>query len=281
MDKYALRLANILAGNAEDRAAMEVTLGYGFKVRALGDVQIALTGGDLLPKINHEPAPMWRSLALKRDDILSFGSPRSGFRAYIALAGGIEAPFLMNSFSPMVGISGGSLKPGDRLKTGRQLPPGRMGFALPAHLVPRYENRIQLAVTLGPQDDFFTPDALERFLHSEYTITPQSNRQGYRLDGPVLKHVSTHDLISEAVWPGAVQIPGDGLPVILCVDAQTTGGYPKIASVVSADVDRLGQAKPSDRLSFRRISIEEAHRLYLEKEERVKDIRRTLWEKNG
>jgi biotin-dependent carboxylase-like uncharacterized protein len=225
---------------------------------------------------------MWKPLELKRDDLLSFGSPRSGFRAYIAIAGGLEVPFLMNSSSPMVGVSGGNLKAGDRLESGPQPPSGKIRVQpLPAHLVPEYENRIQLSVTLGPQDDFFTPESLERFLNSEYTITPQSNRQGYRLDGPVLKHVSTHDLISEAVWPGAVQIPGDGLPVILCVDAQTTGGYPKIASVISAEVDRLGQAKPSDRLSFKRVSIEEAHRMYLEKEERINEIRRMLWEKSG
>lgn len=278
MDCYALKVANILVGNQENEAGIEVTLGYGFKLRVTTEVLIAIAGGDLSPKINNESFPMWTTLWMKKDDVLTFGAQKSGFRAYIGIKGGIDWPFLMNSYSPMIGSSAGILKSGDRLKIGAKSVLGKIGLqALPDQYVPEYKNQFQLSVLLGPQDDYFTLEALEVFLNSEYTVTSQSNRQGYRLEGPVLKHVKTYDIISEPVWPGSVQVPGDGLPIILCKDAQTTGGYPKIASVISADLDKFGQAKPSDRLSFRSVPIEEAHKLYLAQEERIKGIKKIVW----
>ena len=277
MDNYSLRVANILVGNPENKAGMEVTLGYGFKLKAHRDALIAITGGDLSPKVNNESIPTWRALWLKKENILTFTSPKSGFRAYIAVGGGIEVPFLMNSYSPMVGSLVGILKPGDRLRIGETAGSVKQNLhPLPDHYVPEYKNKIQLSVIWGPQDDYFTSEALELFLNSEYIITVQSNRQGYRLEGPVLRHIKTHDVISEGVWPGAVQVPGDGLPIILCADAQTTGGYPKIASVVSADIDKLGQAKPSDKISFKWVSVEEAHRRYLEREEKIEALKKMV-----
>ncbi len=277
MDGFALRVANLLVGNPENAAGIEVTLGYGFKMRAATELWIAITGGDLTPQINKTPIPMWTPLEMRKDDILTFRVQKSGFRAYVAVGGGIESPLVMNSYSPMIGTSGGILKPGDRLNLHTPpLPPRIRLPVLPAGYVPKYESRIRLSVIFGPQEDFFTSESLKLFLHSEYTITPQSNRQGYRLEGPRLSHTKTYDVISEAVWPGAVQVPGDGLPIILCADAQTTGGYPKIASVISADVDKLGQAKPSDKISFHSVSIEEAHRRYLKREEKIEDLKRII-----
>lgn len=278
MDGYALRVSNILVGNSETEAGIEVTLGYGFKLKVETEVLTAITGGDFSPKVNNQPAPMWTPLVMRKGDVLNFWAQRSACRAYIAIQGGIESPFLMKSYSPLIGSSKIVLKSGDRLKIGAKVLVRKIEMkALLNSYVPEYKSPIKLSVILGPQDDYFTSEALEVFLNSQYTVTPQSNRQGYRLDGQMLKHIKAYDIITEPVWPGSIQVPGDGLPIVLCKDAQTTGGYPKIASVISADLDKLGQAKPSDKISFARVSIEEAHHLYLEQEQRILNLKRIIW----
>lgn len=282
MDWYALRVANILVGNPEKTAGIEVTF-YGLGLRATRDVLIAITGGDLLPQINNESIPMWTPLWLKKDDILTFPKLNSGFRAYVAVKGGVDNPLVMNSCSTMVkvgfGGTGGPLKSGDRLAIGEKLGVRTVKLIpLPYRYVPEYKTKNQLSVVLGPQQDYFISEALELFLSSEYTIKSQSDRQGYRLKGPELRHIKDYDIISEPVWPGAIQVPGDRLPVILLADAQTTGGYPKIASVISSDLDKLGQAKPSDKISFNALPLDVAHRMFLEKEKIVEEIKTIFWE---
>jgi len=282
MDNYALRVGNLLLGNPENAAGIEVMLGYSFKARASVDLWIVITGGDLSPQINKASIPMWTPLEMKRDDILTFGVRKSGFRAYITVGGGIDSPLVMNSCSPMAGSSEGILKSGERLKIHAQPPPPRMKLqVLHEEYIPKYGSTIQLSVVFGPQEDYFTAESLELFLNSEYTITPQSNRQGYRLEGPKLKHKGTYDVLSEAVWPGAIQVPGDGLPIILCADAQTTGGYPKIVSIISADMDKLSQAKPSDRIRFKAVSLGEAQHRFLEREEKIKTLKRMAETRDG
>lgn len=278
MDGYSLRVANILVRNPGDAAGIEVTLS-GLKLRSSRDVWIAITGGDLSPQINHEAVPLWTSICLKKDHVLAFRRLKLGFRAYVAVRGGIDLPLLMNSRSTMVkaafGGTGGHLKSGDRLKIGENFLIKKMEQrTLSKQFVPEPKIRNELRVVLGPQFDYFNQKTLELFLHSEYTITPQSDRQGYRLKGPELKHLKSHDLITEAVWPGVVQIPGDGLPIILLADAQTTGGYPKIASVISVDMDKLGQAKPADKILFQSVSLKEARALFLGREKQVQEIKR-------
>lgn len=280
MDLYALRLANILVGNNEEAAGIEVTF-YGLKLRSTEDTWVAITGGDLSPQKNGKPVPMWRSICLKKNEILSFRGLRSGFRAYMAVQGGIDIPLLMNSRSTSIkaafGGTGGALKTGDRLKTWDSFAGGKMQEKLiPDQFIPLYSTQNELRVVLGPQADYFPSEIRELFLNSEYTITPQSDRQGYRLTGPALKHIRSYDVITEAVWPGAVQIPGDGLPIILLSDAQTTGGYPKIASVISVDIDKLGQAKPSDKIRFKSVTLEESVHLLREQEKRVKKIKNLM-----
>lgn len=272
LDLYALRVANILVGNSEGMASIEVT--FGLKLRCTRDMLVAITGGDLSPRINNESIPMWTALWMRKADILTFTCLRSGFRAYIAVRGGIDVPLVMHSYSPLLTGIDAALKPGDRLAIGEN-PAARMVKLqpLPDQYVPGYKDREEVRVVLGPQDDYFTSEALEVFLNSEYIVKAQSSRQGYRLEGPVLKHARSANIDSEGVWPGAVQVPGDGLPIILLAGAQTTGGYPKIASIISADLDKIGQAKPSDKISFERVSLSEAHILFLEKEERIKEIR--------
>lgn len=276
MDRYALRVANILVGNGESAAGIEVTF-YGLRLRSFIDTWIAITGGDLSPQINDQPVPMWASIRLPKDGILSFRRLRSGFRAYVAVQGGIDIPPLMNSRSTMAkasfGGTGGALKSGDRLKIGENCAGKKRGEkTLPDRFIPKYSTDNELRVVLGPQLDYFSAATVEVFLGSEYTITTQSDRQGYRLTGPALKHIRSHDVITEAVWPGVVQVPGDGLPIILLADAQTTGGYPKIGSVISVDLDKLGQAKPSDKIRFKSVSREKSLELLREQEDQVGEI---------
>ena len=280
MDMFALRVANILVGNSEKTTGIEVTF-YGLRLKACDDLWIAVTGGDLSPRINNEPIPMWTSLRLEKGDVLSFNGMKSGFRAYVAVRGGWEVPLVMNSYSTSIrggfGGTGGPLKAGDKLKTGKKSDSKRLqSIHLPDGYIPEYPVKNKLRVVWGPQRDYFSPEGLEMFLNSEYIVTSQSDRQGYRLDGPEIEHTKGYNIISEPTWPGAIQIPGDGLPIILLADAQTTGGYPKIASVISADLDKLGQSKASDRMSFESVLLEAAHRQLLKKESILEEIKKTV-----
>jgi len=282
MDGYALRVANILVGNPEEAAGVEVTF-YGLKIRSTKDIWIAITGGNLSPQVNGESVPMWSSVRLKKDNVLAFTRLKSGLRAYIAVQGGMDIPPLMNSRSTMIkaafGGTGGPLKSGDRLRIGENFLLEKTGVkTVPEKYVPEYKTQNELRVVLGPQFDYFAEETLGLFFDSEYAISPESDRQGYRLKGPELKHIGSFNLITEAVWPGAVQVPGDGLPIILLADAQTTGGYPKIASVISVDLDRIGQAKPSDKIRFQSVSLEEAQKLFWERENHIREIKRVFWE---
>lgn len=281
MDRYALRLANILAGNDDNAAGIEVTLS-GLKLMCANDTWIAITGGDLSPQIDNQPVPMWSSLCLKKGQILSFRRLRSGFRAYVAVRGGIDVPLLMNSRSTMItaalGGTGGPLKSGDRLKIGEKFAAASMEErTLPDRYFPKYSTLNTLRVVLGPQGDYFSSETLNMFFVSEYTITSQSDRQGYRLRGPELRHIKSYNLISEAMWPGAIEVPGDGLPIILLADSQPTGGYPKVATVNSVDLDKLGQAKPSDQVRFQSATFEESVNLIKEQEKQVAEIKKLLW----
>ena len=145
---------------------------------------------------------------------------------------------------------------------------------LPDPMIPSYSKEADIRVLMGPQEDRFTPQGIETFLGRIYTITSQSDRQGYRMEGPPIAHVSGADIISDAILPGAIQVPGNGQPIIMMLDAQTTGGYTKIACVVSADMDILAQMLPGRKVRFKKVSIMEAHRLvqdYADKVSRIKE----------
>jgi len=147
---------------------------------------------------------------------------------------------------------------------------------LPAEMVPDYSQQEPLRVILGPQDDRFTPQGIETFLTSEYRVSSQSDRMGYRLEGPKIEHVKGADIISEGIARGAIQVPGDGLPIILLWDAQVSGGYTKIANVFSADLDVLAQIMPGEVLRFRKSSLEEAHQALRRQKEKLEKIRSAL-----
>lgn len=264
IDTFSLRAANLLAGNPEGEACLEITL-MGLKTRLLTDLAFAVTGGDLQPWLNGSPLPMWQAHIAKTGDILFFKGPRSGCRAYLALGGGISLQSILGSKSTNLssgfgGVDGRALRKGDILCShSPHLHLSRAGAFLEKDWVPRHGEEWSLRVLPGPQYEDFPQSSWDIFLNSFYTVTQQSDRTGLRFSGPPIHRVAAlpESIISEGVAPGAIQVPGDAQPIIILVET-ITGGYRKIAAVISADLPSLGQMKPGDRVRFREVSMDTA-----------------------
>jgi antagonist of KipI len=264
LDAFALRTANLLVGNQQGKAGLEITV-MGLKVRALTDCVIAIGGGDLRPVINEEPVETWRSYMMKKNDTLHFKGRKTGCRAYLALGGGIVCPSVLGSRSTNLGSAFGGyqgrlLEKGDILLS--EAPHARLkteGRALNPEWRPLYPKDWTLRILFGPQDDDFPQEARSIFLGSSFRVSPQSDRTGIRLSGPCIsrKEKMGESIISEGVVPGTIQVPGDAQPIIILVET-VTGGYRKIATVISADLSSLGQIKPGDEVKFREVTMEEA-----------------------
>jgi antagonist of KipI len=273
MDILAFRAANLLVGNAESEAGLEVTL-QGLEMVVLEPLLVAVTGADLQFSINSEYYPPWRSFPLTGGDVVHFKRRKSGLRAYFAVRGGFQAPTFMGSCSVFErGSMGTPLREDDTLEVG-DTPRGSFHeIRIPETFLPKPSDRISIRVIMGPQTEAFTPQGVETFLHSAYRVTPQSDRMAYRLDGPRISHRARADIISEPVVPGSIQVPSDGQPIILTADAQVTGGYAKIATAISADLDLLGQALPGDTIRFEETDQAGAHRARQEQRELLDWIR--------
>ena len=275
LDSFSLRIANLLAGNQRDQAGLETML-LGPAIRILNDIVVAVTGGNLQPLRNKQPIEMWRSHILKRDDILSFRSALSGFRAYIAVAGGISIPPVMGSRSTNLpsgfgGLQGRALEKNDILTS--QIPSQPLQVdprVFNAAWIPAFPNSWSLRIIWGPQDDHFPDESRKSFLSATYKMSPDSDRTGIRLEGAIIrkKPDMQASIISEGVIAGSVQIPGDGKPIIILGET-VTGGYRKIATVISADLPLLGQIKPGDAVGFSAVSLDEARRALNAVEEKV------------
>jgi biotin-dependent carboxylase-like uncharacterized protein len=256
MDRRALALANALVGNPPDAAAVELPLsGAAFRVTG-GPVLVAACGPGTTLAFAGRPVPDNTSVQAVDGDTVAVGPPRDGVYSYLAVAGGIQTPPVLGSHSchRRSGIGGDVLSPGDRL-------PCAGGAAETVLLFPDgigYGNGEAIRIVPGPQIDFFEQAEWTRFLSTPYRISPRSDRMGMRLDGPVLRSAKGHDIVSEGVVPGSVQVPGDGKPIVLGRDCQTTGGYPKIATVISADLDRLAQIPFGCEVRFRVVSEADA-----------------------
>ncbi len=265
MDDFALRVANILVGNPQGEACLEITL-VGPTLVFHDDVIIAITGGDLGPCIDGFSVPMWESLYVKKGSTLSFSGIRWGARAYISFQGGIFVDKVMGSKSTDVrakigGLEGRALKEGDRFFVGLPLDRSVVGRRIPSDLLPLYSNHPTLRVVMGPEDDHFTPSSIELFLSQDWVVTENADRMGYRLEGEPLKHSDRGaEIISDGIALGSVQVPKDGKPIVLLKDRQAVGGYPKIATVISVDVPLIAQLKMNDRLNFKKVSLKEAVR---------------------
>jgi antagonist of KipI len=278
-DPVALRLGNRLVGNPEPAAGLEMTLLGGTFVFPEGAI-IALTGADFGATLDDAPfdggpfnrtqVPLWTSVEVRAWLTLRTGATRSGARCYLCVAGGIEEkPFLGSAsthlLSGLGGHEGRALRKGDVLKIGSASGPfGKR--TITANALQHLQPRKVLRVTPGPQRDLFPIAAQKIFYATTYRVAEESNRMGLRLEGAPLPVDQRGEMITEGVSLGAVQITPAGLPIILFVEQQTTGGYPKIANVISADLSSLGQLRPRDEIRFEPVDWESARALLLEQE---------------
>lgn len=267
MDSFALQAANALVGNPLGDAGLEMTV-LGPHLRAGERCLIGLAGADLGARLNGEPIVPWRAYWLPTGATLEFSGPVVGCRAYLAVAGGLDVPPVLGSRSTYLrggfgGVEGRALRAGDLLSLrapGAGRPPTRERLA--RFRPPVYTNEPVVRVVLGPQADRFTPGGIETFLSSVYEVSGASDRMGCRLRGPRIEHTRGADLVSDGIALGTVQVPGDGQPIVLLADRQTTGGYTKIATVVGADIQYLAQCLPgAGRVRFRAVDLAEAVRL--------------------
>ena len=279
---FSLRIANLLVGNRPDQAGLETML-LGPAIRVLADIVVAVTGGNLQPLLNKQPIEMWRSHNLKKDDILSFGSMASGLRAYVAVGGGIRITPVMGSRSTNLpsgfgGFQGRALIKNDILTSAnpcRQLQMQTRVFN--EAWIPHYPNSWSLRIIWGPQDDHFPDESRASFLSAAYQMSSDSDRTGIRLEGAIIRKKPDiqASIISEGVITGSVQIPGDGKPIIILGET-VTGGYRKIATLISADLPLLGQIKPGDTVGFSAVSLDEARRALTAVEEKVHKFEASL-----
>ena len=283
MDRRALRLANLLLDNEENDAVLEVTM-VGPKFTFESPNCFVLTGADLKASLNGQVLETNRVYAAGAGDVVDFPQsfPSRGARAYIGFAGGLDLPPLMGSRSTylkgkMGGLEGRGLKTGDRLEVLAPRPqlPNLEKRRLPEDFETVYGGRqVKIRVILGPQEDSFTPEGLKLFLNQPYRVTPNSDRMGSRLDGPVIPHKGRADIISDGIAFGAIQVPSEGKPIILLADRQSTGGYTKIANVITVDLPKVAQRMVGDEIRFEAVSVEQAQQWLRQEEEALEKAAR-------
>jgi len=280
MDVRSFKLGNLLVGNRLSESALEVTV-VGPEICFKEANVIAITGADLCPQINGAEIPNYQAVLVQKDDVLSFGGRRSGMRAYIAFAGGLDVPVVMGSKATLIrsnlgGAWGRAIKDGDDLPfcapktflpnlSRRRLPPERF-----------LANEIVLRVIPGPQEDSFTLQGIRHFFWYGAKISSEFDRMGCRLECSPIEHRGDGSIITDGVAFGSVQVPPSGQPIIMLADRQSTGGYPKIGTVASVDLPLLAQAMPGYRLRFVQVSIETAQMLYCRQLNYLKDVQRSF-----
>ncbi|EWY42746.1 urea amidolyase [Skermanella stibiiresistens SB22] len=264
MDVPSLRAANLLVGNPPGAATIEFTLSGGDYAVEGGTLRLAIAGGSFPLTLDDEPVPPWRGFDLAPGQRLRIGAAPDALRGYLAVSGGFAIRPQLGSLSTHIrsglgGLDGAALRAGARLPLVTDAPPAGPPLALdPAALPPR---RGVLRVVLGPQDDHFTQAGIETFLSGAYAVTGDADRMGYRLSGPEIEHTGDFNIISDGIAAGSVQVPGTRQPIVLLSDRQPTGGYPKIATIITPDLASLGQARPGDRVRFAAVNAVEAVRI--------------------
>ncbi len=280
LDWVSLRIANALVDNPDGTAGLEMFYRGPTLEVAAGSVRVAAIGAavEIVSGGATRAVPAGRSVRLARGDRLTVGACESSLVAYLAVEGGFALPGDLGSLSTfpragLGGIEGRPLKRGDVLPLVNAAAPARAERRAPKwDLAP--PGRVR--VVLGPQDDHFTERGRQTFLESTYTVSRQSDRMGMRLEGPALEHVKGFNIVSDGTAPGSIQVPGNGLPIVLLADRPTTGGYPKIATVVSADVPALGRLRPGATIGFDAVGVEEAEAARRELEARLAALRARL-----
>ncbi len=293
MDTFSHRLANILVGNKPTEGALEMTVAGPTLTLPKGLI-FALTGADLNAKVLGQPVPRFRPIYVQEECVLTMSFAKEGCRGYMAVAGGFDVKVTMGSKSTYLrakigGFKGRPLAAGDEIPVGntpdcmkafkekyaasRSFPLAHPNWSAPGSFI--FENS-PIRVTKGLQYDWFSSDSLEKFFGEEYLITMQSDRMGYRLEGPVLTQTEQREMISEAVTFGSIQVPADGNPIALLADRQTAGGYAKIGQIILADLPRMAQKAPGTKLRFVLISNKEAEEIYVQQENYLQQLATTI-----
>lgn len=259
MDKKAAALANELVENTPDTPVLEITL-LGPTIKIAGYCQIAITGADLSPKVNQQSIPLYETINIEDGDTLSFGGAKNGCRTYLAIRGKWQIKKWLDSYSALP-YSGGTATPDSLIQKGTNLQieplPTISIKNVPEDTQPDFPKTVRIRVLPGPEFEEFSNHTIAYFFSRGYQLTNDSNRMGYRLDGTLIDFKPKREVISSGIMPGTIQITSAGQPVILMMDAQTVGGYYRIANVVAADLDKLAQLKPGDEVWFSLIRLED------------------------
>ena len=275
MDLKAFHPANLLVGNPMGESALEATV-LGPTLRFDQDNVIAVTGADMGPALNGQPCPMYQAVAVKAGDRLALSAAKSGCRAYIAFAGGLDIPQVMGSRSTALqnkvgGYEGRKLAKDDAV--GFRAPNPALTLPRTAPVPAPAGKEVTIRVILGPQDDMFTKEGIDTFLSQPYTVSKDFDRMGCRLEGAQIAHKADGNIISDGMATGAIQVPTSGQPIIMLAERQTTGGYTKIATVISVDLPLVGQCKTNDVIRFQAVTVEEAHRLWKVSCQELEDLK--------
>ena len=272
-DAFSLRIANLLVGNPEDAACIEVTL-VGGKYKFTADAYIALSGSLFQAELNAVSFPFHRGKYVQKDGILTIGPTQDGARCYLAVRGGIDVPDLLSAktthiVSRLGGYMGRSLQKGDTVSIG-ELNKVTQVIDIKVKLD---KKRDIIRINGGLQSKWFDDNSWNSFTDNTYSVSESSSRMGIRLSGESIRSSRGHEIITEGIPLGAIQIPGGGQPIISFVEHQTTGGYPKIANVITSDLCKVGQLKPGDRIQFQSVTLEEAETLKFEQESFIKSLK--------
>ncbi|MCG7334704.1 biotin-dependent carboxyltransferase family protein [Sporosarcina sp. ACRSM] len=292
MDKYSYTVSNLLVGNNENAATLEITY-LGPVLEFQEDALIALTGGEIPPKINGEAVPMWEALSVKAGDRLSFDFVKQGARVYLAVAGGIDVPVIMGSRSTYTlcgigGLEGRPLQANDQLVIGAdRLHSVQAGARVADELIPLFSKKHEIRVVLGLCSYRLTEESKERFFSIDWSVTPEANRVGYRFKGERLNFVereqpfgagSNPSNVVDLGYPiGSIQVPDGVEPIALLNDAVTGGGYATIATIISTDLNKMGQIKTNETVKFVSVSIEEALAARKEEKDKLNAIKEQLY----
>ncbi|MCG7344148.1 biotin-dependent carboxyltransferase family protein [Sporosarcina sp. ACRSL] len=293
MDNNALKIGNLLVGNELNDAGIEITFGL-TTIQFESDRLVAITGADASPLLNDKPAPLWRPFIVKAGDRLQFQGPKSGLRSYIVCAGGFDIPLVLNSKSTYEkgkfgGFNGRSLQKGDAIKLQpmnemqRKLFEGlskrkqHLEWSVNFEDFCRFKKKNTIHVIPTGQHDLFDKESIAYFETATFTVSNRSDRMGCHLESDKqLQLTNQKELLSEAVAFGTLQVPPSGKPMILLADRQTTGGYPKIGQVMSADFSVLAQMKPTDQIQFRYIEVEQAEQALLQQHKVFQQIKQAV-----
>ena len=295
MDPQALRIANLLVGNPDTAAGLEITL-LGPTLEFSSDTLFAIAGGHLSPMIGDHAVPEGRPVLARAGATIAFKECVSGARGYLAVAGGIDVPVALGSRGTHLrakfgGLDGRALRAGDTLPVGvrpeaaerlLQLLANRPGpfvatdWSVSPSALPRYAAAPTIRVMRGAHFALFDDASRQALFREGFRVTPQSDRMGYRLEGPKLALSEPLEPISEPVCAGTIQVPPEGQPIVLMADRQSAGGYPRIGQVITVDLPLIAQTKAGDTLRFSEVSLEEAERLYVERERTIEQVRQGL-----